>query len=153
MLNANVVKELKDTVNSLGYDLAHIEWKAGRGKGVLRLFIENESGISLDDCQKVSREVSVLMDVLDPISHPYNLEISSPGVQRPIFKQEEYVRFIGKNISVKLATSMGNKMNLKGTLCGCGGENITLSLGKETLTIPLNNICESRLLGPWEEVD
>ncbi|HPR63489.1 MAG TPA: ribosome maturation factor RimP [Thermoanaerobaculia bacterium] len=153
MLPEKVMREMKEAVRDLGYDLVHVEWKGGRGRGVLRLFIERDEGITLSDCERVSREISALLDVLDPISHSYSLEVSSPGVERPIFHESEYPKFVGRPMKVTLTEAVEGTRVLHATLESCKKETLTFRRSSGTLTVPKRIVRASRLLGPWEEVD
>ena len=100
---------LEPVVEDLGYELVLIELAGNRTK-VLRLYIDAPGGVLLDDCEQVSRNVSAYLDVEDPISGQYTLEVSSPGIDRPLVKPEHFQRFVGERVKVKLMSHhMGRK--------------------------------------------
>ena len=88
---------LEPTIERLGYELSDLEVKLGGGSGVVRVFIDHPDGIGLDDCEKVSLAVSALLDVEDPVPGNYDLEVSSPGLNRKLTKVEHFQRFTGRN--------------------------------------------------------
>ena len=90
-----VLSILNPSVHALGYELLGVEYVPSGKHSVLRLYIDSEKGIGVDDCEVVSRQVSAIMDVEDPISGQYNLEVSSPGIERPLFSVSHYMRFWG----------------------------------------------------------
>ena len=92
---------LAPVVNDMGYELWGIEYLQGRG-AVLRLYIDHEAGITVDDCVAVSHEVSGVLDVEDPIPGEYNLEVSSPGMDRPLFELSQFERYLGEQVQLKL---------------------------------------------------
>jgi len=93
---------LEPEVNTLGYELVDLELRLGGRSGLIRLFIDSEDGITLDDCERVSHQVSALLDVEDPIPGHYVLEVSSPGVNRRLRKPEDFGRFVGERAKVEL---------------------------------------------------
>ena len=153
MISEDVREKLESAISDLGFRLIQAEWKSGRGQGHLRLTIDKSGGVTVDDCSMVSREISVFLDVLDPFPHQYRLEVSSPGVQRPILSPEEYGEFVGKNIAVHLETPINNKRVLKGKLIRYQPDSIHLGFSSGEQMIPLTSIKKSHLMGPWEEVD
>ncbi|MEI6209689.1 MAG: ribosome maturation factor RimP [Desulfuromonadales bacterium] len=138
-------------LNSLGVELVDIEYgKVGRD-AVLRLFIDKEGGVTLDDCADVSRELSLILDVEDVISCNYTLEVSSPGLDRPLKKQSDYERFAGRLIKVRtyepLPDGKGNKRKtFLGKLDGLVDGVVTLTLVEgQTASIPLERVAKANL--------
>ena len=125
----------------MGYELLGIEY-VGSGKySVLRLYIDCEEGVGVNDCETVSRQVSSIMDVEDPISGQYNLEVSSPGIERPLFVIAHYQRFLGHDIRLRIYRPIDGKRNFTGSI-GSGGETnntieLVTELGPVTLDIDL----------------
>ena len=99
---AELTKLLEPEVNTLGYELVDLEARLGGRNGLLRLFIDSEDGITLDDCERVSHQISALLDVEDPIPGHYVLEVSSPGVNRRLSKPGDFRRFVGERVKVEL---------------------------------------------------
>ncbi|GFO57370.1 ribosome maturation factor RimP [Geomonas sp. Red276] len=141
-----------EILSPLGMALVDVEYKREGRDMVLRLFIEKlEGGVTLDDCSEVSRQVSDILDVEDFISENYTLEVSSPGICRPLKKLADYQRFQGKLIKVKtfevLADDAGNKRKtFLGTLTGVQGKAITMHLKEgQDATIPLDKVAKANL--------
>ena len=153
MLAPMVIDEIRTAVEGGGYDLAHVEWKGGRGRAVLRVYIESDRGVGISDCERVSREISAILDALDPIETRYTLEVTSTGVERPIFHPDEYEKFIGRAIHVKLGEPINGQHVVKAYLVRDEGSAIRVRVGSEEHRIEKSAIRESHLLGPWKEVD
>jgi len=158
--NKTVIKAVEDTADRLittiqgfaeplladmGIELVEIQFRREGHGWVLRLFIDKEGGITIDDCAAVSREISAYLEVEDLIVHAYHLEVSSPGLERPIRKKEDFVRYIDRLARIKLREPMGEQKVLVGTLLGLEGDTVILALEKETVRIDLENISKARL--------
>ena len=107
---------LEPCVEGMGYELADLELKRGNRGRVLRLFIDRESGIALDDCERVSGQVSALLDVEDPIDGHYSLEVSSPGLDRKLARPQHFDRFAGHRVRISLRAGQDGRRNFSGTL-------------------------------------
>lgn len=136
---------LEPTVMRLGYELADLELQTG-ASGLLRLYIDNEAGIKLEDCEAVSRQVSAILDVEDPIPGDYNLEVSSPGLNRRLVKAEHFERFAGERVKVKLQRLYEGRRNFKAKLLGYAEPNVILQEGKDKFLIPLDEIDTARIV-------
>ena len=114
--NQALVKLLQPVIAALGYELLGIE-QMNQGRGSLvRVYIDRESGISLADCERVSEQATGVLDVEDPIRGSYQLEISSPGLDRPLFTQEQCGRYIGRNVQLRLRSKLEGRRKLNGRL-------------------------------------
>ena len=103
-----------------------------RGKySILRIYIEREEGVTIADCEKVSRQVSALLDMEDPIGGEYTLEVSSPGLDRPLFTSEQFGRFIGSDVKVRLHHPVDGRRTLNGSIENVSGDEIVLSVDGE----------------------
>lgn len=147
----DIVALLEPEVESLGYELSDIEVSISGGGGVLRLFIDRpdstpENGVTLEDCEQVSRQVSALLDVEDPIPGEYTLEVSSPGLNRRLVKAAHFERFAGNRVKLKLKRLVEGRRNVKGRLVGYEEPNVLVKEGKETFAIPLIEIDMARLV-------
>ena len=142
---------LEPEVESLGYELAELEVNLSHGHGMVRLFIDRPEGITLDDCERVSQQVSGLLDVEDPIAGDYHLEVSSPGADRKLVKLEHFDRFAGSVIKVRLNRLVGNRRRIRGRLLGRHESSIDIRVGDETLTVDLGNVEVARLVPDWNE--
>jgi ribosome maturation factor RimP len=123
---------LEPGVSGLGYELVGVEWQGGAGRGLLRVYIDAPAGVTLADCERVSHQVSGVLDVEDPIRGGYTLEVSSPGVERPLFTPEHYARFAGERVRLKLAVPIEGRRTVTGKLRGLeDGRVIVLEDGVE----------------------
>jgi len=103
-----------------------------RGKySILRIYIEREEGVTITDCEKVSRQVSAILDMEDPIAGEYTLEVSSPGLDRPLFTSEQFGRFIGSDVKVRLLHPVDGRRKLNGSIENVSGDEIVLSVDGE----------------------
>jgi len=145
----NLLGLLEPAVEAMGYELADLEFSLGHGHGVLRLFIDQEAGISLDDCEKVSHQVSGLLDVENPVSVDYRLEVSSPGLDRKLVKPEHFDRFIGCRVKMRLNRLIGGRRRIKGRLTGREGQTVIVQSDDDALSISLADIEVARLAPDW----
>jgi ribosome maturation factor RimP len=130
----------------MGYELVGIEYRSGADSGLLRIYIDREGGIQLDDCVAVSRQVSAMLDVEDPLKEAYQLEVSSPGVDRPLFVKEHFERFAGSRVRVKLRMKMHGRRRFEGVLQGVQDDNVVLEMDGEMEYLPLDQIDSARLV-------
>ncbi|MEE4185093.1 MAG: ribosome maturation factor RimP [Gammaproteobacteria bacterium] len=140
-----LVALLEPTVEQLGYELADIELDLS-GNSVLRLFIDKADGIALEDCEAVSRQVSALLDVEDPIPGEYNLEVSSPGLNRRLVKPEHFERFAGSRVKVRLRQLVEGRRRFNAELMGMQQSNVVLREGQQSFQVPLSEIEMARLV-------
>ena len=137
---------LEPEVERLGFELVDVEVSVDGSNGVLRVFIDSDDGITLENCAAVSRQVSALLDVEDPIPGEYNLEVSSPGINRRLVKSTHFERFAGSRVKVKLKRLVDGRRNFKGKLLGFEEPNVLVKEGKETFAIPLQEIDSARIV-------
>lgn len=131
-IQEQLVEMLTPTVAALGYELVGIEYLAQGKHSTVRVFIDSEKGINLDDCQQVSGQISGILDVEDPIKGEYSLEISSPGAERPLFTLAHFEQFIGSAVSLRFYGMVEKRRKLKGNIIAIEDGNITISeLGTE----------------------
>lgn len=142
--------ELKDllqpAIGRLGYELSDLEAKLGSGSGVVRVFIDHPDGISLEDCEKVSLAVSALLDVEEPLPGQYNLEVSSPGLDRKLTKVEHFQRFAGATVKVQMRFPIQGRKRFRGTLVASDDENIVVEVDGESHSLPMATIDTARLV-------
>jgi len=141
------------TVTALGYELVGCVYMPQGRHGLLRIYIDSENGIKLEDCEKVSRQISGVLDVEDPIAGTYNLEVSSPGLDRPLFTLQHYQRFIGKTANLKLHTPIEKRRHLKGKLQAVVADKIVIKVDEMEFTVPLANIAKANLLVDTSDKD
>ena len=137
---------LEPTVEGLGYELSDLEAKIGGKNGVLRLFIDKDDGISLDDCEKVSLAVSALLDVEDPLPGQYNLEVSSPGADRTLTKPAHFERFAGATVKVQMRFPVDGRRRFRGTLVSTDDENIVVEVDGISHSLSMATIESARLV-------
>ena len=121
-----LLKLLNPVVQAMGYELLGTEHITNGKASILRIYIDSEQGINLDDCSRVSLQVEGVLDVNDPIQGTYNLEVSSPGLDRPLFTLEHFQRFIGAQVKIKLRKKIDNRRNFIGQIIAVNDENIDL---------------------------
>lgn len=132
-------------VDDLGLELVEVEFRRESAGWILRLFIDREGGVSIDDCASVSRQVSAYLEVEDLIDHAYNLEVSSPGLERPLKRKEDFVRFSGRKARIKLKDPVGGQRVFIGLL-GSVDENIlTLDVDGRQMEIDMDGVARARL--------
>ena len=137
---------LEPTVERLGYELADLEVRLGGKGGLVRIFIDKPDGIGLDDCEKVSLAVSAILDVEDPVPGNYDLEVSSPGLDRKLTKVEHFQRFIGETVKVQMRFPIEGRRRFRGTLVSVDDENIVVEVDGESHSLPLATIDTARLV-------
>lgn len=126
VLVENILKLAKPIVEELNYELYHVEYVKENDEYYLRIYIDKPDGISLKDCEAVSRQMSDVLDVEDPIKDPYFLEISSPGLNRGLYTEEHYNRFKGRLVFVKFDKSISGKKNIKGILVDINEDSLII---------------------------
>lgn len=114
------------TVQALGLELWGVELLQQGRYSLLRVYIEREEGVTIEDCEKVSRQVSALLDVEDPIAGEYTLEVSSPGVDRPLFSIEQYAQYVGSEVNLKLRRALEGRRKFKGQIIKVSGDIVGL---------------------------
>ena len=145
MLRDTLVARLAPIVEGLGYELWELEYSPGRGNGLLRLYIDAATGITLDDCERVSRAVSEVLDAEDPIPGQYTLEVSSPGLERPLRTAQHFARFVGETVSVETVQAIEGRRRFKGALTAAGADTVEVEVDGKRWTLPLGGIRKAHL--------
>jgi ribosome maturation factor RimP len=127
---------LTPTVEALGFELWGLEYRSQGRRPLLRVYIDGENGVTVDDCAAVSRQVSSVLDVEDPISSDYTLEVSSPGVDRLLFRLEHYPVYVGEWIEIRLRVPFDGRRKFKGTLKGVEGEDVVVQVEDQEYLLP-----------------
>ncbi|MEJ2177604.1 MAG: ribosome maturation factor RimP [Gammaproteobacteria bacterium] len=135
---------LEPSVESLGYELLHIEF-AGSGGNILRLYIDAPGGIEIDDCESVSRQVSLILDVEDPVKNAYTLEVSSPGLDRPLVKPEHFQKFSGELAKIVMHTHVLGRRRFTGKLIEADDTQVVLEADGESYELPYEQMESARL--------
>ncbi len=141
---------LQPLIEDLGYEFVGIDHSSNPKNAVLRVYIDHEGGIDLDDCSVVSREVAAILDVEDLISGHYNLEISSPGLDRPLFTPQQFDQFTGEEVKVTLFAPEDGRRRFNGRITGVQEERIELDLGDAQIALNFANIAKARLVPDYE---
>ena len=137
---------IKPAVEKMGYELTDIEIKTQDREQLVSIFIDNLTGINIEDCEIVSRQISLLLDVENPISGKYTLEVSSPGLDRKLTKFNHFKRFIGNELRIKLLRSMDGRRNFRGKLLAANKESIKVQVDDQLYKLPINMIEIARLV-------
>ncbi|WOH37918.1 ribosome maturation factor RimP [Thalassotalea fonticola] len=140
---------LRPSVEMTGVELLGLEFISAGNNSVLRLYIDHENGIDVDNCAEVSRQVSAILDVEDPISSEYNLEVSSPGVDRPLFTKPQYEQVIGETVEVKLGMPLNGRRKFKGILEAIEGDNLIVVVDGQDYELPVSNIDKGNLIAKF----
>lgn len=147
---------LAPTVASMGLELLGAEYLPSPGGAVLRLYIDvppaesAERNVGIEDCEAVSREVSAQLDVEDPITSNYTLEVSSPGIDRPLFALSHYTRFLGQSAKVGLKLPQDGRRRLQGRIDKVDSDTITFDVDGAPITVAFDNIDKAKLVPDWE---
>jgi len=137
---------LEPSVAALGFELVSVELVGSGNDRTLRVYIDHPDGITVDDCADVSRQVSAVLDVEDPISGTYVLEVSSPGLDRPLVKPADFERFAGSLVKVRTHEPVLGRKNFTGLLSEAAGDNVVVEVDGEPYEISLANIERARLV-------
>ncbi len=148
-MTVSIHSQLEPTVTGLGYELLGVERSRGGASQLLRLYIDHADGITVDDCERVSRQVSDLLDAEQLVRGEYTLEVSSPGLDRPLFTLEQHRRFIGEEVALRLRALVGGRRRVSGRLRAVGDETLTVEVEGESLEIPYREVERSRLVPDW----
>jgi ribosome maturation factor RimP len=146
MTGDELTKLLQPTIEQLGYELWDLEAKLGGKGGVVRVFIDQPGGIGLEDCEKVSLAVSALLDIEDPLPGQYNLEVSSPGLDRKLTKVEHFQRFTGETLKVSMRFPIEGRKRFRGPLVSSNDENIVVEVDGESHSLPIATIDTARIV-------
>jgi ribosome maturation factor RimP len=138
---------LEPALKALGYELVDLDLRLGR-RGLLRLYIDAQGGITLADCELVSGQVGALLDVEDPVPGAYDLEVSSPGLDRKLRTVEHFERFVGHEVRVELARARDGRKRLKGRLTGVEGNAVEMDVDGNSWRLDFGEIGEARLVPP-----
>ncbi|HHJ17977.1 MAG TPA: ribosome maturation factor RimP [Gammaproteobacteria bacterium] len=143
--SAELRKLIEPAVTALGFELVGVELIRARGS-VLRIYIDHADGIGVNDCKAVSHQVSGLLDVEDPIRGEYTLEVSSPGLDRPLYQAQDFERFAGHEISLRLFAPVEGQRKFKGILAGMKDDQVVVQMDDKELAVTLDEIDQARLV-------
>src|SRR6266702_4165201 len=146
-LRERLIALIEPVLVRLGYELVELEYAAGRSQAVVRIFIDQPEGITVEDCERVSREVAALLDVDDPVPTAYTLEVSSPGFDRVLRTAAHFERFVGSRVFVELKVPRAGRKRYTGMLQAVNATGIELEVDKQKVEVPFDEIGKARLAG------
>ncbi|BDU09638.1 ribosome maturation factor RimP [Pseudomonas sp. RtIB026] len=141
---------LAPVVEGLGYQCWGIEYVSQGKHSVLRIYIDKEDGILVDDCEAVSRQASAILDVEDPISSEYTLEVSSPGMDRPLFTLEQFAAHAGEQVKIKLRTPFEGRRNFQGLLRGVEEQDVVVQVDQHEFLLPIDSIDKANIIPSFD---
>ena len=136
---------LRSTVEALGFDLWGVEYLSQGRHSVVRVYIDGPDGITVDDCAAVSEQVGSVLDVEDPVTGEYTLEVSSPGVDRLLFRPEQYPGYVGEVIELRLRSAFEGRRKFTGVLKGLEGEDVVIQVDDHEYLLPHGTIEKARV--------
>ena len=143
---------LEPTVTGLGYELWGLEYLSGGNRATLRVYIDTPDGVTLGDCERVSHQLNGVLDVDDPVRTVDTLEVSSPGLDRKLFKPHQYAAYIGRAVDLRLRFPLEGRRKFVGQIDGVQGGDVTLRMDDITRTVPLEQVLRARVV-PGESPD
>jgi len=146
MTRADLRKLLEPGVSAMGFELVDVEMAGSRHSPTLRVYIDSPRGVNVDDCAKVSRQLSALLDVEDPLPGQYTLEVSSPGLDRPLVKPEDFRRFVGETVKVKMQQPVLGRRNFSGRLVEVAADHVVVEVDKEIFNLAFDDMERARLV-------
>ena len=145
-LEQRLIQMFEGPILALGFELWGIEFVRAGKHSTLRVYIDHPDGISVENCAEVSHQVSSILDVEDPISSEYNLEVSSPGMDRCLFKPSQYEKYLGEQVNLTLRMAVNNRRKYKGVISRVEGEMLTLNVDGSEETVAFANIQQANLV-------
>ena len=152
MSSVKLTNLLKPLVEDLGYEFVGLESRTIPKNQVLAIYIDKPEGIAVEDCERVSREVAALLDVEDPISGHYSLEVSSPGLDRPLFNLEQFAQFAGENAKISVFAPLEGRRKFKGEILGVEDGMVRLEQDGAEVILEVSNIAKARLVPDYDNL-
>lgn len=140
-----VTELIQAFIEEKGYELVDVEYIKEGKDWYLRIYIDKDEGINIEDCEIVSRHVSEIFDKTDPIKNSYILEVSSPGIERPLKKDSDFTRFSGSKVYIKTYELINGKKEFEGILSGLENSDIVIEVDKEKYSIPKEKVASAHL--------
>lgn len=137
---------LAPVIEAMDYQCWGVEFISQGKHSILRVFIEREDGITVDDCELVSRQISALLDVEDPVSGEYTLEVSSPGMDRPLFNKQQFATYTGHLVKIRTRMAIEERRNFQGVLRGIEGEDVVVQVDNFEYLLPLDLIEKANVI-------
>jgi len=144
-LKERLINLLESPLQAMGYELVDLDARIG-GNGLLRLYIDQEAGVDLDDCERVSRQIGAFLDVEEPIPGSYTLEVSSPGLDRPLRTAAHFDRFVSHEAKIKTAVPIDGRRNFRGWLRGVEGDRVLIEVDGVEWRVPIDDIATAKLV-------
>ncbi|CDF86285.1 Ribosome maturation factor RimP [Pseudomonas knackmussii B13] len=141
---------LAPVVEALGYECWGLEFISQGRHSLLRVYIDRAEGILIEDCETVSRQVSGVLDVEDPISGEYTLEVSSPGMDRPLFTLEQFARYVGEQVKIRLRIPFERRRNFQGVLRGVEEQDVVVLVDDHEYLLPIDSIDKANIIPRFE---
>jgi len=150
--DARLTQLLQPLIEDMGYEFVGLEHRSNPKNPVLVIYIDRPEGIAVDDCENVSREVAALLDVEDPIPGHYSLEVSSPGLDRPLFTLEQFERFRGQQVKLSLFAPLDGRRKFKGEILGTSNDAVRLDQDGTEVELDMGNIAKARLVPDYDSL-
>ncbi len=156
MTNVSVIRDrvfelVEPLLYDIGYELVEVEYLSMFGRWVLRLYIDKENGVTIDNCADVSRELGDIIDIKEIIDHDYVLEVSSPGLNRPLRREKDFIRAIGSTIRIKTKQAINGQKNFTGVLKNCTDRAVFLESSGNKIELPFNDIEKSNIVYDFDK--
>jgi ribosome maturation factor RimP len=148
-IEQDLVEMLEPTIMDMGFELLGLELAQTGRNTTLRIYIDHENGINVDNCAEVSHQVSAILDVEDPITNEYNLEVSSPGIDRPLFKPEHFVKAEGEEVRIRTKLPQDGRRNFKGDLTKVEGDMLTLRIDGKDHLVMISNVEKANIIAKF----
>lgn len=143
-------QQLEPAVQAVGMELWGVEFLSQGRDSILRVYIDSEQGVSIENCEAASHQVSGILDVEDPIQGEYSLEVSSPGLDRPLFSYEQYSKYVGEFIRVRLQMAVDGKRNFTGRLLNAENDLLVFDVENEQITVSINQVDKANLVPKFD---
>lgn len=150
LINKELYELLEPGVRALGFEMLTVELTGQGDASILRVYIDGPDGITVDDCARVSDQVSAILDVEDPIPSRYRLEVSSPGFDRPLCKLSHFEAVMGSKVKLQTTVKISGRRRFSGTLIGVNEEEVSLDIDGSTHTVPMDHILKARQVPDFE---
>lgn len=149
-LELRLTEMLQPAVDALGFELLGIEYIPSGNHSKMRVYIDHENGITVDNCADVSHQIGAILDVEDPISNEYTLEVSSPGLDRPLFTLEHFAKVVGETVNVKLNVPQDGRRNFKGDLLRIDDDMIVVEVDNQEFSLLIDNVAKANLVAKFD---
>ena len=150
MTKTQAIEEtVKSIVTAMGFEFVGMEFLSQGRYSTLRIYVDQSGGITLDECSKLSEQIGAVLDVEELVAGEYHLEVSSPGLDRPLFTLEHYRQFVDCEVSVRLKMPLDGQRHFKGVIKEIKNEVVVLRVGEEEISLPFDSIAKAHLVYQW----